>query len=91
MKSRAVVMRALGGPEVLQVEEVALAPLRAGELRIRSLASAVNHSDLEIRAGHWAIRRAPRFPYIPGLEVVGGWSRSRPMWPRLVWVSASGR
>ena len=71
MKSRAVVMRALGGPEVLHVEEIELAPLRAGELRIRSLASAVNHSDLEIRAGHWVIRRVPRFPYIPGLEVVG--------------------
>ena len=24
-----------------------------------------------IRAGNWAIRRDPRFPYVPGLEVVG--------------------
>jgi NADPH2:quinone reductase len=71
MTSRAVVMRELGGPEVLRLEDVVLAPLRAGELRIRALASAVNHSDLEIRAGHWTIRRVPRFPYVPGLEVVG--------------------
>jgi len=71
MKSRAIVMRRTGGPEVLELEEVELSPLRAGEVRIRALASAVNHSDLEIRAGSWAIRREPRFPYVPGLEVVG--------------------
>jgi NADPH2:quinone reductase len=71
MKSRAVVMRRTGPPEVLVFEERDLAPLGSGEIRIRSLASAVNHSDLEIRAGNWAIRRDPKFPYVPGLEVVG--------------------
>ena len=69
--SRAIVMRRTGSPDVLQVEEVPLAPLAAGEVRLRAVASAVNHSDLEIRMGNWAIRRAPRFPYVPGLEVVG--------------------
>jgi NADPH2:quinone reductase len=68
---RAIVMRRTGPPDVLQVETVALAPLAEGEVRLRSLASAVNHSDLEIRAGNWPIRRQPRFPYVPGLEVVG--------------------
>lgn len=67
----AVVMRRTGPPEVLALEEVALAPLAHGEVRLRTLASAVNHSDLEIRAGNWKIRREPRFPYVPGLEVVG--------------------
>ena len=71
MKSRAVVMRKTGGPDVLAFEEVSLAPLRDDEIRLRTLASAVNHSDLEIRAGHWTIRRQPQFPYVPGLEVVG--------------------
>lgn len=71
MKSHAIVMRKTGGPEVLLLEEVNLAPLQSGEIRIRSLASAVNHSDLEIRAGNWNIRREPKFPYVPGLEVVG--------------------
>lgn len=71
MKSMAVVMREAGAPSVLHLEEVALPPLRDGEVRIRSLASAVNHSDLEIRAGAWNIRRTPQFPYVPGLEVVG--------------------
>jgi NADPH2:quinone reductase len=71
MRSRAVVMRNIGPPEVLALEEIELPSLREGDIRIRALASAVNHSDLEIRAGNWAIRRQPRFPYVPGLEVVG--------------------
>src|SRR5581483_9550172 len=71
MKSRAVVMRRVGSPDVLAIEEIDLRPLQRGEVRIRALASAVNHSDLEIRAGNWAIRRSPKFPYVPGLEVVG--------------------
>ncbi|AUX44356.1 uncharacterized protein SOCE26_058200 [Sorangium cellulosum] len=70
-RSRAVVMRRTGPPEVLAVEEVALAPLARGEVRLRALASSVNHSDLEIRAGNWPIKRERRFPYVPGLEVVG--------------------
>lgn len=70
-KSRAIVMRRTGPPEVLAIEEVALAPLNRGEVRLRALASAINHSDLEIRAGNWPLRREQRFPYVPGLEVVG--------------------
>jgi NADPH:quinone reductase len=70
-KSRAIVMRQTGGPDVLVLEDRELLPLRDGEIRLRALASAVNHSDLEIRAGYWAIRRDPPFPYVPGLEVVG--------------------
>jgi NADPH:quinone reductase len=68
---RAIAMRRSGGPEVLVLEDVTLAPLAAGEVRLRALASAVNHSDLEIRAGNWHIRRRPPYPYVPGLEVVG--------------------
>jgi NADPH2:quinone reductase len=69
--SRSIVMRRTGAAEVLTVEEVTLAPLASGEVLLRSLASAVNHSDLEVRAGNWKIRRQPPFPYVPGLEVVG--------------------
>lgn len=70
-RARAIVMRRYGPPEVLRLEEVALQPLAANEIRLRSLASAINHSDLEIRAGNWPISRKDPFPYIPGLEVVG--------------------
>src|SRR5689334_7094869 len=69
--SRAVVMRAFGGPGVLQVEDIELTRLAAGDIRIRMEAAAINHSDLEIRRGAWSIRRPDPFPHIPGLEVVG--------------------
>ncbi len=47
----AVVMRRYGPPAVLGVERVALPALSPDEICVRSLASAINHSDLEIRAG----------------------------------------
>src|SRR6185437_14603488 len=65
------VMREYGPPGVLRPEAVELAPPAAGEVRIRVLAAAVNHSDLEIRAGNWPVRGADPFPYVPGLEAVG--------------------
>jgi NADPH2:quinone reductase len=68
---RAIVMRRHGPPHVLAVEERELAPLAAGEARVRVLAAAVNHSDLRVRAGDWPIRKASPFPYVPGLEAVG--------------------
>jgi NADPH2:quinone reductase len=67
----AIVMRQYGGPDVLRLEDVPLASLQPDEIRIRTIASAVNHSDLEIRAGDWPILRPDPFPYTPGLEVVG--------------------
>jgi NADPH:quinone reductase len=70
-QSAAIVMRQYGGPEVLRLEMVAIPSLQPNEIRIRSIASAVNHSDLEIRAGNWPIFKAEPFPYTPGLEVVG--------------------
>jgi NADPH2:quinone reductase len=70
-EGHAIVMRETGPPEVLRVETLPLLELAASEIRIRTLAAAVNHSDLEIRAGSWPIRRESPFPYVPGLEVVG--------------------
>jgi NADPH2:quinone reductase len=46
-------MRQYGGPDVLRVEKATLTAVQPGEVRIRTIASAVNHSDLEIRAGNW--------------------------------------
>lgn len=70
-RGAAIVMREYGGPDVLRFETVPLAALQPDEIRLRSIASAINHSDLEIRAGNWPIRRRDPFPYTPGLEVVG--------------------
>ncbi len=64
-------MREYGPPEVLRPETVELPDLASDEVRIRVLASAVNHSDLEIRAGNWPVRGGDPFPYVPGLEAVG--------------------
>jgi NADPH2:quinone reductase len=70
-RGAAIVMRQCGGPDVLRLEDVPLASLQPDEIRIRSIVSAVNHSDLEIRAGNYPILRPNPFPYTPGLEVVG--------------------
>jgi NADPH:quinone reductase len=40
-------------------------------VRIRTVAAAVNHTDLESRAGNWPVTKAPPFPYVPGGEVIG--------------------
>ena len=66
-----IVMHQYGGPEVLKVERAPLTALEPGEIRIQAIASAINHSDLEIRSGNWPILKPDPFPYTPGLEVVG--------------------
>lgn len=71
VNARAIVVRGYGPPDVLVLEKVSLPEVAPDEVRIRVLAAAVNHSDLEIRAGSWPIRRDPPFPYVPGLEAVG--------------------
>jgi NADPH:quinone reductase len=62
-QSAAIVMRQYGGREVLRLETVAIPSLQPNEIRIRSIASAVNHSDPAIRAGNWPIFKAEPFPY----------------------------
>jgi NADPH2:quinone reductase len=69
--TRAIIMRRYGPPDVLEWSELALTALQPREIRIRTIASAVNHTDLEIRAGNWPVRKAEPFPYVPGVEVVG--------------------
>jgi hypothetical protein len=48
LQSAAIVMRRCGGPDVLRQEIVASPSLRPDEIRIRSIGSAVNHSDLAL-------------------------------------------
>lgn len=60
-----------GSPAVLVYALAPLAPLGVGEVRIRTLFAAVNHTDLKIRAGHWPVRKAAPFPYTPGVEALG--------------------
>jgi NADPH2:quinone reductase len=71
VRSAAIVMREYGGADVLRLEDVEVADTGPDEVRIRVLASAVNHADLEIRAGNWPVRGGNPFPYVPGIETVG--------------------
>jgi NADPH:quinone reductase len=68
---KAIVCERWGDPEqVLQVRDVP-APLqpRAGEVRIRMLASPINPSDLMMVRGSYG--RQPPLPCVPGFEGVG--------------------
>jgi S-(hydroxymethyl)glutathione dehydrogenase/alcohol dehydrogenase len=62
---RAAVLQQAGQP--VAIEEVHLDPPRAGEVRVRILASGVCHSDLHLRDGEW-----PRpGPFVIGHEGAG--------------------
>lgn len=67
----AVVMDRYGPPEVLEWRTVDVPAPPAGEIRLRTLVSAVNRADLEIRSGNWPVQRDDPFPYTPGLETLG--------------------
>lgn len=71
LRAHAIQISRYGAPDVLVWSDVVLPPLLPRELRIRTLAAAVNHTDLEIRAGNWPIGKPVPFPYVPGVEVVG--------------------
>jgi NADPH:quinone reductase-like Zn-dependent oxidoreductase len=68
---KAVGLRAFGGPEVLELLELADPVAGPGELRIRVHAAAVNPVDLLIRSGHSSVRLGAQRPVIPGLDVAG--------------------
>lgn len=70
-QSHAIQMTRYGDPSVLRFVAFDPPPLTTGEVRVRTIAAAVNHTDLEIRAGNWPIRKPDPFPYVPGVEVVG--------------------
>ncbi|MGO4475794.1 quinone oxidoreductase [Massilia sp. 2TAF26] len=63
-----VVIRRQGGPEELRVEQLALAPPAAGEIRIRHLAVGVNFLDVYHRNGVYPL---PALPATIGVEGVG--------------------
>lgn len=67
---RAVVITEPGGPDVLQLSDVATPDPAASEIRVRVHATAVNRADLMQRRGHYpAPSGAPAD--IPGLEYAG--------------------
>jgi len=63
---RAIVIAEPGGPEVLQVQEVADPVPGAGEVLIAVKAFGVNHAETHMRKGEW-----PEATPISGIEAVG--------------------
>lgn len=66
---RAVMVRRFGGPDVLEVEDVAEPVAGPGQVLVRLEAAGVNPVDTYIRAGTYG--RLPRVPYIPGSDGAG--------------------
>jgi NADPH:quinone reductase-like Zn-dependent oxidoreductase len=65
----AVVLRAHGGPEVLQVETMATPEAGPGQVRIAVAAVALNHLDLWVRRGGPAFHL--EYPHRLGSDIVG--------------------
>jgi NADPH:quinone reductase-like Zn-dependent oxidoreductase len=61
-RARALRFAAFGGPEVLAVEEVALAPAAAGEALVAVRAASINPSDVKNVAGRMRQTVPPRTP-----------------------------
>jgi NADPH:quinone reductase len=66
---KAMICRQWGGPEDLKLEDVATAPLKAGQVRIRVKAAGVSFATTLVIAGKY--QRRPPFPFAPGTEVSG--------------------
>jgi NADPH:quinone reductase-like Zn-dependent oxidoreductase len=66
---RAIVIRAHGGPEVLQAEDLPDPQPAAGQVRVRVRACALNHLDLWTRRGQAG--RSVAFPHVLGNDVAG--------------------
>jgi NADPH2:quinone reductase len=66
---RAILVREFGGPEVLQIGEVADPVADKGEVRVRVHAIGVNPFDAYMRTGNYA--RKPPLPYVPGADAAG--------------------
>ena len=62
-------VRQLGGPESLNLEEVAPGEPAEGMVRIRVRAAAINFPDALMVAGLYQVK--PELPFVPGVEVSG--------------------
>ncbi|WP_025850190.1 zinc-binding dehydrogenase [Paenibacillus ehimensis] len=89
------VARALraGGPEVIEVVEEELAPLKSGEALVRVEAVGLNHVESLVRSGTYPIRFP--FPYGVGVEGAGvvlavGPEVAIPVGTRVCWTGVPG-
>ena len=71
MKTRAMIVRAYGGPEVLEPTEVEVAEPRGNEVLLRQLAIGVNFVDIYYRSGQFGGHDSPPLPAIVGVQGAG--------------------
>jgi NADPH:quinone reductase len=69
VKYARVVVRQPGGLEVLQIVEEEAREPKAGEVRVKVLATAVSYADLLMREG--VHPETPATPFTPGWDLVG--------------------
>ncbi len=69
--TKAVLIYAIGGPDVMRWEDIALAPPGPGEVRVRHTAIGVNFSDINVRRGGFYLAKPLQFPVILGNEAAG--------------------
>ncbi|HTO30622.1 MAG TPA: quinone oxidoreductase [Pararhizobium sp.] len=67
--AQAIMVRSLGGPEVLKIEGITLSAPGPGEVQIRQVAVGVNFIDVYFRTGLY--KSAEGLPFIPGKEGAG--------------------
>src|SRR5262245_12529348 len=67
-QTQAIVIEAPGGPEVMTLTQVQVAPPGPGEVRLVQKAIGLNYIDVYHRSGQYKV---PRLPFTPGVEAVG--------------------
>lgn len=65
-----VVVKAFGGPEVLELQDVATPEPGSGEVRVRITSIGMNHAELMARRGEYRLISGDP-PFVPGLEAGG--------------------
>ncbi len=68
-QNQRIILTSLGSPDMLKLISKPMPSLRAGEARIRVLASGVAFADILCRTGKYPVM--PKLPFTPGYDLVG--------------------